>query len=136
MTALAWPRGQTAVVRAQPWRRCVAVSVASAVLSASVVLVALAAGWSWPDAATVGVGGVGTWSLASSTAGLRHVLTGCSERLQDVSRAAPVLALGLSVVAVAVARMLGGPPLVVLGCVDVVVASAVAGVSAALAPRL
>lgn len=110
-------------------------SVATAALGASVMLLGVAMGWSWPDAATVAAGGVGTWSLANSTVRLRQVLAACSAPLCKASPAVPAVALGLSVAAAGVARMVGGPPVVMLGGVDVVVANLVVAATAAFEGR-
>lgn len=135
MTALVWPRIGFGATTSRPWRRCAALSLATATLVVVVGLVALALGWSWPDAGAVGVGGVGTWTLATATTGLRQVFTGRSAELQALAQVVPGLGLTLNVMAVALAQALGGPALVVLGCVDVVVANLVVGAAAALEAR-
>ncbi len=132
MTALAWPPSSSSSVQSQPWRRCVSLSLASATLAAAIVLGAALLGWSWADAGAIGVGGVGTWNLATATTGLRQVFAGRSAELGALSHIAPALGLGLNVLAVTVARTLGGPALLVLGCVDIVVANVVVGASAAM----
>ncbi len=112
-----------------------ALSLASAPLVAAIAVLAFLLGWSWPDAGAIGVGGVGTWNLASATTGLRQVFTRRSAELQALSRVTPALGLSLNVTTVALARALGGPALLVLGCVDVVVANLVVGAAAALEAR-
>ncbi len=135
MTALVWPPHSSTIVSSAPWRRCAALSLASATLVAAIIVLAALLGWSWPDAGAIGVGGVGTWNLATATTGLRQVFTGRSAELHSLSQVAPAMGLIVNVMAMAVARTLGGPALLMLGCVDVVVANLVVAATAALAAR-
>ena len=135
MTALVWPRAQLAPANVQPWRRCVAVSdghrcagrVGDAPRGGHGVVLAR-------RSHRVGRRGghvePGQLDCPSGPGARRKLAPG-----RKASPAVPAVALGLSVAAAAVARVLGGPPVMVLGCVDVVVANVVVAVSAALAAQ-
>lgn len=116
-------------------RRCVALSLASATLVAAIVVLAALLGWSWADAGAIGVGGVGTWNLATATTRLRQVSTGRSAELHALSQIAPAMGLIVNVMAMAMTRALGGPALLMLGCVDIVMANLVVAATAALEAR-